>query len=215
LRHDFYIYFPRSVKSKHGSTTYNVSKRTKFYLKCWELYKFCISEESEYYAAYSIGSLGLFIKENKRLQQYNNIEIPGDLNEITESEFNTLKEAGYPSLYKNEIKYYIVSGPISLVNHSCDSNLRFSYNNGQIILQADCDMLLNSKKQLFANYSNSYFINYNCKCKQCRGDIKSDTDSENIEMQPVENMQTEIKTEVMEQENQSTIEPPKQHRKKR
>jgi len=196
-----------------------VSKRTKFYLKCWELYKFCISEESEYYAAYSFGSLGLFIKDNKRILQNSNMEIPGDLNEITECEFNTLKDAGYPSLYKDEIKYYIVSGPISLVNHSCDSKLHFSYNNGQISLEADSDITLTSKKQIFANYSNSYFINYNCKCRQCNKTsniVKPDTDSENVEMVPVDDtQQPEIKDEAMEQENQpSADQAPKQQRKK-
>jgi hypothetical protein len=45
--------------------------------------------------------------------------LSGELFELAEADYESLREAGYPSLFVALDKYYILAGPLSLVNERC------------------------------------------------------------------------------------------------
>ena len=95
-------------------------------LVAWQYYLALLHPSSPVRVAPSAsGGLGLFLREGVRVRAEASLfgtRLWGVLFEISEADFQRLRDLGYPSLYRSAI----MGGPLSLANHQCRASLAFS-----------------------------------------------------------------------------------------
>jgi hypothetical protein len=128
--------------------------------------------------------LGLFARTKLSVRSLPKV-LFGAVASLDAEDFDTLVEAGYPSLYGTSTVDGLLFGPLSLCNHSCSSPLRFSNlihrgkpemfeHFGSIRLKAR-SATRRHQKELTIQPSTEILVNYGmskkdfvCQCRACR-----------------------------------------------
>lgn len=122
--------------------------------------------------------LGLFMRREAKLKDLDDW-LFGLLGEVDQKDLNTLIENGYPSLYEgSKIGGTILFGPMSLLNHSCETAICFSspkprdlYEFETISLKDPTDpskkRKLKKGKEILVNYRMAN-KDFDCECGSCR-----------------------------------------------
>jgi hypothetical protein len=125
---------PRGTRGK----VFSKFKRSDLISICWWYYQHLFAEELPYQVRPSeLGGVGLFWKKTGQLVSADNgtveslSQIVGFTIYVAEEDFNILLSHNYPSLYRNN---YILIGPLSLVNHHCQSPLGFTAATGRHLI---------------------------------------------------------------------------------
>ena len=114
--------------------------------------------------------IGVIAKDTMRFSDISDILIGYQLYTPPET-YDLLKELNYPSLISEGILY----GPLSLVNHCCDSQQLFKFQNGLGCLYipdtdidgeviSESDPTISTSEEITVNYGN---ICFNCLCRKC------------------------------------------------
>ena len=163
------------VELRRGSRTARRLERDSLAV-LWRYYCCILDPQSPIRIAPSGGGLGLFAR--RRLVDPLPKELFGAIAGVEDNDFDVLVEGGYPSLYQTGGVSGILFGPMSLVNHSCRANFRFS----NLISRGRPDgfdgfgiIRLKSKKksgfaeneQILVNYGMRK-RNFQCECDSCR-----------------------------------------------
>jgi hypothetical protein len=117
---------PRGTRGK----VYSKTKRSELISICWWYFQQLFAEQLPYEVGTSeLGGVGIFWKKTGKLVCADNgtveslTQLVGFIIYIVEEDFEILLSHNYPSLYRNN---YILIGPLSLVNHHCQSSLGFT-----------------------------------------------------------------------------------------
>lgn len=175
----------RPILRKYGPVEVRGGSRTAQRLErdslavLWRYYCCILDPRSPIRIGPSGRGLGLFAR--KRLDSGKlPKELFGAVASVSNSDFDSLIDAGYPSLYQSASEGGILFGPMSSVNHSCSASFRFS----NLIPRGRPDgfdgfgiirLKLKNRKVDFVPENEQIMVNYGmrkrnfeCECNECR-----------------------------------------------
>jgi hypothetical protein len=152
------------------------------------LFRYCLallSPDSPIQIKVSAGGrgLGLFARTKLSVRSLPKV-LFGAVASLDAEDFDTLVEAGYPSLYGTSTVNGLLFGPLSLCNHSCSSPFRFSnlihrgkpemFEEFGIIRLKPRNVTRRQQKDLTIQSSTEILVNYGmrkkdfvCQCRAC------------------------------------------------
>ena len=138
-------------------------RKSEFISDCWCYYCSTLPSSLPYKVQQTKFGLGIWAQK-----EFNSSLLWGLLIWADRNTFEALKDHEFPSLYSNDEVGYVLTGPLSLVNHSCESSLGFSKEIvdeqlNELRLYIDPEVTL-KKGEVLVNYCDKEELWFECKC---------------------------------------------------
>lgn len=119
---------PRSCRTSDSHARRAENNRSKVINMWWGWWQVCHSPNSpvEVRSTDDGKGLGVFLRDQKAFIEDIRAVLVGWLFDVKEEDFATLKRSSYPSLFQDGRMRSVLFGPLSLVNHECDSSLTWT-----------------------------------------------------------------------------------------
>ena len=155
------------------------SRLRGFAFKTWfKFYEQLLHEDSSVQVIQTENGLGLAARADRELSA-----LSGYYLKLEDVDFEKLKRANYPSLYKSGILF----GPLSLLNQDCGSKLKFGeaafksqpagFEEFGVVRLKDIrprkrPAIMKKGEEILVNYGMGRSKGFECKCKTCRNKRK-------------------------------------------